>query len=251
MSVLKPNVREQIKRLADADKLRILTPSDRVTSDFAKLFDTSNIFTIALNVQVDDALRTPRAAADFDRLNMFLSGNPLDGRKGQFLAVSALAVFEGKRQQDPSRYRDVSLTLLSVGDDYVARQLKAIGSSLLAEHFTALPSAPREDALALASTCNVTLCCSINETFGLYVAEGMLMGHVILRNDSAGRAEQLHDGVNGFLITDDVNQFAAQIEKLADKTTMSNEQLAAMGKASQDIAAGFTTSSYYEQITKL
>ena len=132
--------------------------------------------------------------------------NPLDGRKGQFLAVSALAVFEGKRQQDPERYRDVSLTLLSVGDDYVARQLKAIGSSLLGEHFTALRSSPHEDALALARTCNVTICCSINESFGLYVAEGMLMGHVILRNNSAGRAEQLVEGVNGLLITDDVTR---------------------------------------------
>ena len=77
------------------------------------------------------------------------------------------------------------------------------------------------------------------------------MGHVILRNNSAGRAEQLVEGVNGLLITDDVTQFAAQIEKLADRTVTSNEQLAAMGAASQDIASGFTTSRYYERITSL
>jgi len=237
--------------LCDADKLRILTPSDRVTADFAELFGTHNVHTVALNVQVDASLRARRPAADFEEINLVLSGNPLDGRKGQFLAVAALGAFENAyRAQNPSQYRDVSLTLLAVGEDYVARQLKAIGSSVLGDKFLAMPSVPREEALAVSHRNNATICCSLNESFALYVAEGMLMGHVILRNDSAGRAEQLRDGVNGYLITDDVNQFAAQIERLANRST-TNEDLARMGATSQEIADAFTKNSYVERIMGL
>ncbi len=250
-SVLTPKIRTRITRLAEDGKLTVLTPSQKVSDDFAELFKTSNVRTVPLRVTVDAALTTPRLPHDYDRIDFLLSGSPLDGRKGQFLAVAALAMFDARyRRADPDRYRDFSLTLLAVGDDYVSRQLKAIASSSLGDAFVSLPSVSRDEALAITRRCNANICCSLNESFALYVAEGMQMGHVILRNGTAGCAEQLRDGDNGYFITDDVMQFAAQVERLLNRSN-TNEQLAQMGRVSQDIARGFAESSYVEGILDL
>lgn len=250
-TLLTSSARDQVTKLATEDKLVILTPSQRVSKNFSELFGTTHVHTVPVRVEVDDALRTERPAEDFETLRLLLSGNPLDGRKGQFLLLAAVEYFETKfRQPNPEQYRDIAVTLVAVGDNYVARQLKAIGSSVLGERFKAVPSVPKDEAMALSRAANVSVCCSINETFALYIAEGMLMGHVILRNDSAGREEQLRDGENGYFVTDDVKQFAEQIEKLASRNT-TNEQLAAMGRRSQEIAEPFTKGSYLTEILSL
>lgn len=250
-TLLTTKAREQVTQLATADKLVILTPSQRVSQNFSELFGTTHVHTVPVRVDIDDALRADRPADDFETLRFLLSGNPLDGRKGQFLFLAAIGYFDATyRQPNPDQYRDIAVTLVAVGDNYVARQLKAIGESLLGDRFTAVPSVPKDEAMALSRAANVSVCCSINETFALYVAEGMLMGHVILRNDSAGREEQLRDGENGYFVTDDVKQFAAQIERLANRDA-TNEQLAAMGRRSQEIADPFTKGSYLEQILSL
>ena len=250
-TLLTTKARDQVTELATQDKLVILTPSQRVSKNFSELFGTTHVHTVPVRVDVDPALREDRPADDFDTLRFILSGNPLDGRKGQFLFLAAIEYFEATyRLPNPSQYRDIAVTLVAIGDDYVARQLKAIGASVLGERFTAVPSVPKTEAMALSRAANVSVCCSINETFALYIAEGMLMGHVILRNDSAGREEQLRDGENGYFVTDDVKQFAAQIERLANHAT-SNEELAAMGRRSQEIADAFTKGSYVEKILSL
>ena len=87
--------------------------------------------------------------------------------------------------------------------------------------------------LEITSECNAVICCSLNETFGLSVAEGMFMGHVVLRNNAAGVDEQLKENVNGYLIDHtDVAQFAGQIAKVLNKNTLSDSDLQKMGAAS-------------------
>src|SRR5690606_4458691 len=122
--------------------------------------------------------------------------------------------------------------------DYISQQVKIIGESILGNRLHIYPPLPVEEALEVAHHSNVVMCCSLNETFGLYIAEGMAMGHVVLRNDSAGVDEQLSEGENGFLIEADVDQIASRIEKLLNKST-SNEELWKMGGASQKIASKY------------
>ena len=106
------------------------------------------------------------------------------------------------------------------------------------------PSVPREEALKITSDCNAVICCSLNETFGLYVAEGMFMGHLVLRNDSAGMDEQLKEGVNGYFINgEDIEQFADAIEKILNKDT-TNSQLQSMGAASQRMISPYAKNKY-------
>lgn len=106
--------------------------------------------------------------------------------------------------------------------------------------------------MQITSQCNAVICCSLNETFGLYIAEGMLMGHVLLRNNSAGVDEQLVDGENGFLIDHtDILQFARAIERLLNKKSLSNTELLAMSRKSQSIMARYGQHTYLSQIEHL
>jgi hypothetical protein len=101
--------------------------------------------------------------------------------------------------KNPNAYRDFEVHFISIGSDYVSNQVQSIGQAVLGDKLHTYPALPRKQALEIAETCNAVICSSLNETFGLYIAEGMLMGHIVLRNDSAGREEQLEEGKNGFL----------------------------------------------------
>ncbi len=146
--------------------------------------------------------------------------------------------------KNPSSYRNFSLHFVGVNEDYISSQIKSIGNSVLGKKLHIYPSIPREEALEITAKCNAVICCSLNETFALYVAEGMAMGHIVLRNNSAGIDEQLKDGENGYYIaTEDVEQFAEVIEKILNKK-ISDEELYAMGEKSRTIASKFLTQNY-------
>ncbi len=242
-----------IRKLAKQKKLRLVAPSVRTRNEYRKIFSTSQFANIPLLVDVPAKYKKTRPASDFDKVRFFISGYAADGRKGQLIAISALYDFVSRYYaKNPKAYRDFSLTLISIGDDYISQQIRWIGESLLGKRIELHPMMPRNSALRSAAKCNVTICCSLNETFGLYVAEGMQMGHVILRNNSAGIDEQLKEGVNGYKIDHtDVRQFADTIEKLLNKDKSSNKKLAAMGQTSQAIIKDFDKNNYLQKIESL
>ena len=233
-----------ITDLANKGRLTLVAPSKKVQQDYIELWKTKNVNVLPLNVDVPAKYKKPRPASDYTKINFLLSGNASDARKGQLLAISAFYSFMQEHyQKSPDKYRDFSLTLVSIANDYVSQQIKIIGK-LLGKKLKIFPSMPYAESLEITSKCNAVICCSLNETFALYVAEGMYMGHVLLRNDSAGMEEQLKDGVNGFYVeTGDIKQFVSTIDKMLDKK-ISNEKLQKMGRASQEIIKPYATNSY-------
>jgi len=242
---------KQMHRLLQEKRLSILTPSERTKKEYAELLKATGVSPIKLHVEVDSKYVKTRKQNNFDTINFLLSGTPSDGRKGQFLALSAFYYFiKNYYEKDPDQYRDFKLHLVAIGKDYISQQIEWVGSSLLANRVVFYPSMPKEKALAITAKCNAVICCSLNETFGLYVAEAMVMGHVVLRNNCAGVDEQLENGVNGYLVDHtDIKQFAGVIEKVLNKST-SNTRLQTMGKASQEIITEYTKNSYVSQIEK-
>ena len=105
-----------------------------------------------------------------------------------------------------------------------------------------------DEVLELTYGCNVSICCALYEGFPLYVAEGMAMGHVLIRNDSGGREEQLEDGVNGYAISDDVGEFAAVLERLLNRESTTDSDLWRMGDASRRRIEPYRHTSYLEQL---
>lgn len=249
--VLNTHLLSRIKKLIKKGSLTVLVPSVRVKHDYDEFFNTKKVRTVPLHVSVDDVYQVPKDADDYDSINFLLSGTPSDGRKGQLIAISAFYHFlKNYREKNPTDYRDFKLHLVSINDDYISRQVKTIGRSLLGDHLVIYPTLPRKKAMQITHDCNAVICCSLNETFGLYVAEGMLMGHIVLRNDSAGIDEQLRDGKNGlFIDSEDVNQFSGQIEKILNRKTFSNNDLGSMGRESQKMAKSFNAHRYETEIS--
>ena len=239
------------KRLLRAGLLDIYVPSIQTAEDYNKFFDTDTVQVINLRVTVPAKYTARRKEENFNTLKFIISGTPSDGRKGQLLAIAAFSKYlSAYHSKQPTKYRDFELHLISIGDDYISQQIKSIGDGLLSKHVTYYPKLSKQAAMDITSSCNVTICCSINETFGLYVAEGMMMGHVLLRNVTSGKEEQIIDGKNGFIIdSNDIEQFAESIARLSDKK-MSNTSLQKMSKSSQEIAQKFVEADYWKQISK-
>lgn len=243
---------EQISKLINTNKLKVFVPSKRTQEEYNKIFVTKKVQTLPLRLDIDSRYSIKRKDSDYSELNFLLSGSPSDGRKGQLIAIAAFNNYlEDYYRKNPKNYRPFKLHLVSIGDDYISEQIKWIGESLLKDKIKLYPSVTYKEALEITAKCNAVICCSLNETFALYVAEGMYMGHVILRNDSSGIDEQLRDGKNGYKIDHtDINQFSAAIEKLLNKKTNSNHDLQMMGGRSQTIIEPFIHNTYLEKITK-
>ena len=166
------------------------------------------------------------------------------------MAISALAKLQAEYiSKDPSQYRDFSLTLLAVGkDDYISSQVRSIGKGLLGNKVAFYETKPKDEAMEFTSKCNATICSSLNETFGLFVAEGMLMGHILIRNKASGYHEQIVDGKNGYLVnTNNINEFTKILEKIVNKN-QSNADLKKMSDSSFEMAQKFKKANYYDQL---
>ncbi|MFZ1301785.1 MAG: glycosyltransferase [Candidatus Microsaccharimonas sp.] len=241
----------QIKTLLEKKSLSLYFPSKKTKDAFAKMLGSTGLKSMTMRSEVDSSLKTRHKKADFNTLKFLISGTTTDGRKAQLIAISAFQHFlDTHYTNNPSQYRNFLLTLVSVGvDDYVSQQVRTIGESSLGKHIKIYKNLERNKALKIAHESNVVICCSLHETYALYVAENMLMGSIVLRNDVGGIDEQLKDGVNGHLInTKDIKKFAAVIEKMLNKNTTSNESLLSMSNASIDIAKDFDNANYLEQI---
>jgi glycosyltransferase involved in cell wall biosynthesis len=240
----------KIQSLCKDNKLSILVPSERVRIEYNKILQIKSTRVVPLRVSVDKKYTHKRQVGDYKKIDFLISGTPSDGRKGQMIALAAFSYFfEHYYTKSPASYRDFGLHLISIGNDYLSQQIRWVGDSILKDRVTFYPSMPRSEALEVTAACNAVICCSLNETFALYVAEGMLMGHVVLRNDSAGIDEQLQDGKNGYFIDHtNITQFAGVLEKLLNKKTTSDEALQKMGALSQKIINDYSQNSYIDTI---
>ena len=120
-------------------------------------------------------------------------------------------------RREPSSYREFTLTFVGVEDDWYSRQVVR-HRHILGDRVIIHPKMTREPCLDLIREANVTICYSQSETLPIFVVEGMLAGHPILRNDCSGAEEQLEDGRNGFLLdTEDFWQVVETFERILNR----------------------------------
>jgi hypothetical protein len=248
-----PAFLRQIRVLVEQERLTIATPSIRVADDYNELLSTTKVRNLALRIDVPDGYRHARSAADYEQLDFLIVGAPAVGVNDHWFTLAAfteflLSDYPGR----PERYRRFTLTLIGIGKDYLSRQVRVLGTSVLGDRLRLLPSLAHEGVLTVVRGCNAVICSSLTESFALVVAEGMAMGHVVLRSDTGGLEEQLEPGVNGFPIDlTDVRAFAAVIEQILNKETTTSEQLRAMGAASQQIIEPYRHGSYVNKFEGL
>lgn len=236
----------RIKRLISDGKLRVVVPSSQTAQEYNLFFETDKVKSVSLRVVVPKQFEKPLEEQDFNTIRFVISGTPSDGRKGQLFFLSALQLFESKYKKPDKKYKDYTVDFIAIEDDYISQQIKAIGSAILGNKLHIHPKVSRDEALKITSECNVTVCVSLNETFALFVAEGMLMGHVILRNYSSGWQEQMQDSENGYLINNlDLTDTAKKIEIILSKD---NKELLDLSAKSKEIAKKFSYISYLNEI---
>jgi glycosyltransferase involved in cell wall biosynthesis len=246
--LLEPAARSGIGQLAAEGRLTLLVPSAQTKAGYDALFENTTTKILPFKRPADGG-SAPRPQDDYGSLRFLISGTPTDGRKGHMLALAAFHEFLNTHyRRAPASYRPFSLTLIGMTDDYIAEQICMIGTNILGDRLDIHPPVPHDTALEITRACNVVICSSLVETGPLYVLEAMRAGQVVLRNE-VGMREQLVEGVNGLGIdTQDVRQFAGVLERVLNKTTTSDAQLAAMGAASQEIARCLGISSYVDAL---
>jgi glycosyltransferase involved in cell wall biosynthesis len=244
--LLDPAFRRSVSEFIERGQLTVIVPSKKLKRDYDALFGTAKVESFLYRFDLPMKYRREREESDYARINFLLSGPPDDGRKGHVIALFAfenfLTTYYSAKPQD---YREFAVTFVGIGDDFLSRQVAMIGNAVLGDRFRSLPNMPHDEALEQTRHANTVICCSMSEGCPLYVTEAMMMGHVVIRNESGGLDEQLEDGVNGFLIEgDSIDSFADVIDRVLSKSRTSNERLWEMGKASQELSEPFRHQSY-------
>jgi hypothetical protein len=249
-ALLEPSLQRRIAEAVERDHLTLLVPSRGVKAQYDRLFSTDKTRVLPFKVSFDARYTGERSVDDYASVAFLLSGKPTDGRKAHFIALAAFHEFMKEHHAaSPELYRPFTVTLVGVTDDYIGEQIETIGAAVLGERLTTIRSVTRGEALELTRTCNAVICCSFNEALPLTVIEGMVMGHVVLRNDAGGMAEQLDEGVNGFRVDSrDVRQFARVLEAVLNRSTMTDARLRAMGRASQEMVERLRVASYVDAL---
>lgn len=238
---------KRIKRLMQKDLITIFVAAVRTRDHYAEHFDSADhIKTQSYRVKVPKKYHKVRTSKDFDTLNFILPGMVGDGRKGQLPILYAFIEFK-KRYFDasPDEYRNFSLTYIGMGGDFLSRQLLKHTKAGLGSHFKYFGKISHDACLEQDLEANVTVCYSMRECLPMFVYEGMIAGHPLLRNDSSGLEEQLVDGKNGFYLdSEDFEQVIQSIEAICNKSQTSNEALADMSRQSYDIVSKLQDAKY-------
>lgn len=241
--------KKRIKKLVETKKIKMLVAALKVRDNYVRFFGTEeNILLQPYRHVVPSRYHRVRQPEDFkDKLTFVLPGTVGDGRKGQLPIFYAFVQFLNTYYKaNRLQYRDFELVLVGLSDDFISRQL-ILHKSALKNHFSYHGKVTWLDDLDIVSKGNMTICYSMREALPLFVFEGMINGHPVLRNDSSGMEEQLVDGKNGYyLATHDFDQVVDTIEKVLNKQKTSNELLSRMSKKSYDMAKRYEQTSYLE-----
>jgi glycosyltransferase involved in cell wall biosynthesis len=235
-----PAETKRIKRLMDKDILTIFTAAIKTSDHYKEHFnEKAQILTQIYRVNVLPKYHKEREAQDFKRLDFILPGMAGDGRKGQLPILYAFIEFK-KRYFDPSpeKYRQFSLCYIGVGKDFLSRQILKHSQKGLGDAFKHYGPISHEACLDLVLKANVTICYSMRECLPMFVYEGMVAGHPLMRNDSSGLEEQLVEKENGYYLeSTNLEQVIQAIENICNKAKTSDEELAKMSKKSYEIAS--------------
>jgi glycosyltransferase involved in cell wall biosynthesis len=229
----------RIKKMLDNNRMKLLIAAKKMRQNYTNYFDTNkNILLQPYRHIVPSKYHRTLKESDFSKkLTFVLPGTMGDGRKGQLPIFYAFVKFlEEYYKNNENEYRDFELVYIGLDDDFLSRQV-LLHKQSLDGHFSYHGRVAWEKDLDIVSTGNITICYSIRECLPLFVFEGMINGHPILRNDSSGIDEQLIDGKNGFYLeSSDFNQVVKTLEEVLNKSKTTDKKLAAMSNISYNIA---------------
>ena len=236
-------------RKAQDSGLEILAESKQQRANIGRLYGLG-LQTKLQRLSIDPA--PPRdARTKVNAIDIILVGPTGDNRKRQLDTVAAVSMAQ-QAIGGNKRFRKISLTLVGVGENPLGWEIKRIGNqSLNSGTFRSLGPMDLDQCLIELGNANTVVSLSDNEAFGLYIAQAMTQGAVVLRTPVGGHDETVIEGVNGFLIKNGIHDLASRIVQLADRKLTSDSRLLSLMQESKAIIAPFVNIGYDSLVRRL
>jgi len=187
----------------------------------------------------------------FDILHFQLTAMAGAGQKGHLWLLQVLEKAFAHPDAEQKHLRPIELSFIGLEEGHYAaftREVIRRGQALLGDSFHWTYHGSKSDALGAMAKANLSVCCSLEETFSLVSAESMALGQPLLRSQTGGWFEQLDPGVNGFDLGapgPDVRQEHVDlIHQLRDPGIISNERLMKMSHAAREKSQAFCSFAY-------
>ena len=191
------------------------------------------------------------SAPSFDTLHFQLTAMAGAGQKGHLWLLRVLEQVLADSDSQYKHLRPIELSFIGLEQGpYAAftREVIRRAQALLGDSFHWTYHGSKSDALAAMAKANLSVSCSLEETFSLVSAESMALGQPLLRSQTGGWSEQLDLGVNGFdlgLPGPDVRQEHVDLfHQLRDPEIFSNEHLIKISHAAREKAQAFLSITY-------
>ena len=205
---------------------------------------------LCLNKKIQSYFDSPTPS--FDTLHFQITAMAGAGQKGHLWLLRVLEqVLTATADAQGRHLRPIELSFIGLEQGpYAAftREVIRRGQSLLGDSFDWTYHGCKSDALDAMAKANLSVSCSLEETFSLVSVEAMALGQPLLRSQTGGFSEQLEDGVNGFdlgLPGPDVRQEQVDLfHRLRDPEVFSNERLTQMSHAARAKAEKFCSVTY-------
>jgi glycosyltransferase involved in cell wall biosynthesis len=250
-------IRNRVRDFLNEDKIEIFAVSDGTLTKYQKYFDTEkNITKMTFRFLLDEKYFVEKQIEDFAKIKFVSVGSLMDMRKGQYPILYAfLDFYHNFFAKNPEKYRDFEIDFIGAynpADEtdaapyHIRNILEQFRESAkgLGKHVNIEPVMKHDAALKEIQKSNATICYSLREAMGIFVYEGMAMGHVVIRNETPGRKEQLN-GNGVFVQNNDFSGLVNAIETLTNREKTSNEQLVKMSEKSVKIAKEATKNRYF------
>jgi glycosyltransferase involved in cell wall biosynthesis len=236
---LSNSVAKQVAILSQ-NRLKVFVPSAGSFKKISEIYKNE----IALNVQnyKVSSVQIKEPKKKLNEINVAMVGPTGDFRKRQIDVILATSI--AIRSNSPGDRR-INLKLIGIGDDLIGSEVRRLATELIPEeNLEIFGRMPKNQVLELLSQCNTVVSVADNESFGLYLAEAMTGGAVVLRTRISGFEEQVIENVNGFGLSNPIFDLSKRLSDLANHQITSDKHLFEMLLSSMEISQKFVNSNY-------
>ena len=221
--------------------LKVFVPSTGTSKQVDRLFGRN----VNAAVELVRVHKAPSKSSGYlpKEINICVVGPTNDSRKRQLDIL--LAVQQAQQESLKKNFRKITISFIGVTDDQIGSELKRLANQILIpSSFTVLPKMTHNQILAEIGKSNVVVSLAENESFGIYIAEAMSSGAVVIRTRVSGYEETVQESLNGFGIEPKISMLAEKIIRLSDQKEFSDQRILQMMEKSKDIIKPYLDSNY-------
>ena len=170
---------------------------------------------------------------------LFCTVSRLAKEKNIYFQLDALVILKEKMSTYGKSFR-----YLMIGDgperEHVKKRVCELG---LEDNIVLVGNVENAEIAAYQKACDAFLFSSKSETQGIVILEAMAVGNPVVAVDGSGVRDVVKSGVNGYLVSEDVNDWANSILHLFE----SKEKYLTLCEGAKNTAADYTESKVAEK----